>query len=73
VVRVAGRKSTLSQAMNKASKFFMTDSFSMSRRRAKFVKMDPVVGLYTPYSSFSIVDTVSSDSGSDIDFCSVSF
>jgi hypothetical protein len=51
----------------------MTDSFSISRRKAKLVNMEPVVGLYTLYSSWSIVETVSADSGSDIDFRSVSF
>jgi hypothetical protein len=63
---------TLSHAMNSARSLFMMDSFSISRLNAKFVKIDPVVGLYTLYSSWSMVETVLSDSGSDTDFCSVS-
>jgi hypothetical protein len=51
MIRLGERGSALSWTMNSAIRFFMTDSFSMSRRRAKLVKMDPVVGLYTLYSS----------------------
>jgi hypothetical protein len=42
---------TLSQAMKRANKSSITQSFSNASRSAKLLKIDPVVGLYTPYIS----------------------
>lgn len=65
--------STLSQVTKRAVSSLITHSRSSGPRSTKFVKIEPVVGLYTSYSSCSSVAIVLAFSGSVIEPCAVSF
>jgi hypothetical protein len=62
-VKGLGGVRTLSDAMRRTTRSFIIWAFSRGVRRAKFVKIEPVVGLYTSYISSRRRATTFSGSG----------